>query len=380
MATTMVKTRVLKIDRHNFQPEELDSAREAIEAGELVAFPTETVYGIAADASNRLAVEKLTELKSREPDKPFTLHIGSMAQLSRFVGPVTPMGRFLIKRYWPGPLTIVFPTRASAGRKVNGDFAPLAGAAQGKSSIGVRYPCDKVAQALLVATRSPVIAPSANPADEQPAATGKQALKYFGGLLAVVVDAGPSRLGKPSSVVRVGRRSLDILREGAIPASELQALRLKTALLVCTGNTCRSPMAEGLFKLELAGRLGVGVEELEGLGFQVYSAGTAAGGGGRASAEAVKTMRQKGYNLSNHLTKPLTLQMLEEADMVIVMTHGHLQDIRAVAPEAARKAALVDPHGIADPIGQPIEVYLGTADRIQRGLRRFVDKLLSSER
>ena len=88
----MPKTRVIKIDRENFTPEELRPAVEAIEAGRLVVFPTETVYGIAADASREKTVRRLEKLKSREPDKPFTLHIGDLDRLREYVGSIPPMG------------------------------------------------------------------------------------------------------------------------------------------------------------------------------------------------------------------------------------------------------------------------------------------------
>jgi len=371
MLFEMGETKVIKMNRADFRAEELGSAIKALESGGLVVFPTETVYGIAADASNEKAVRKLAELKSRKPEKPFTLHIGNLDQLRKYVGNISPIAKLLIKKYWPGPLTIIFSTPVLHGGDIN-----LVGAARGHSTIGVRFPSDPVAQALLSAASVPVIAPSANPSGEEPAVTGEKALKYYDGILPVVVDAGPSELGKPSTVVRAGRLKLDVLREGAIPASELESLKLKTVVFVCTGNTCRSPMAEALFKLELAARLGVGVDELEEMGYEIYSAGIAAFDGGRASEKSVRVMADEGYDLSMHMTKLLTRDMVEEADLIVTMGYGHRDEIVYNNPQAAGKVKVVHPKGIADPIGQPVEVYRQTAMKIRKGLGPFVEMIL----
>jgi len=138
-------------------------------------------------------------------------------------------------------------------------------------------------------------------------------------------------------------------------------------------------MAAALFKIELASRLGVGVRELESMGFQIYSAGTASFGGGRASAEAVQVMKEKGYDLSRHVSKGIVPEMVENADMVIAMGHGHLRELQNMLPaDEHGKVELVIPGGIGDPIGQSVDVYRMTAEKIRRGLGRFVDKLLSN--
>ena len=201
---------------HPSQPEPplIEEASRIICEGGLVAFPTETVYGLAADATNPSAIERLNGVKGRPPEKPYSIHLYEPAQVADFVEAIPPLAQRLMDRFWPGPLTIVMPARP-------GMFG--AGGPAKKESVGFRLPNHPVAQALLRCCRRPVVAPSANRSGFPPPTDAKEALEALDGEVDCVLDAGPTPLGRESTVVSVLGGRLEILREGAIASGALHA-------------------------------------------------------------------------------------------------------------------------------------------------------------
>ena len=179
-------------------------AAALVHAGRLVAFPTETVYGLAADATNPSAIERLNRVKGRPPEKPYSLHLHEAAQVRMLVSSVPPMAQRLMDRFWPGPLTIVMP-----GKDGN--------------TLGFRLPQHPVAQAFLRACGRPVVAPSANRSGFPPPTDANEVLAALDGDCDALIDNGPTPLGRESTVVQVTGDRLDILREGALSAEQLRA-------------------------------------------------------------------------------------------------------------------------------------------------------------
>jgi L-threonylcarbamoyladenylate synthase len=174
-----------------------------LRAGRIVAFPTETVYGLGARGDDAEAVAALRRIKNRPEGKKFSLLIASRQRMEEWARPGD-AARRLAERFWPGPLTLVVPD----GR--GGD-------------VGLRCPALDATRELLRLTGAPVAAPSANPSGEPPARDAEQVLRYFEGRIAAVLDGGPVELGVASTVVRLLDAELEVLREGSLPVEELRA-------------------------------------------------------------------------------------------------------------------------------------------------------------
>jgi protein-tyrosine phosphatase len=341
MIRAVPETRVLRVDPEKFDPAALAPAVDALRDGGLVGLPTETVYGIAVNLGKPDAVRRALELRSSPPGTELTVHLGDRDELRRVVpGPVPAAAARLIQRFWPGPLTILFP-------------------APGGKLTGVRYPNHKVAREVIRRAGVRAGAPSARRGPEAPLHTGADVVRVFGGALDVIVDAGPTRQKGVSTVVRVEGPRVAVVREGAIPRSMIEEANLATILFVCTGNTCRSPMAEAIYRKLLADRLGAKEGDLAARGYRVISAGTAAGHGGAATEEAEQAVRKYGADLSAHSSQPVSVAMVEEADRVYVMTARHRKVLIEWMPEHAGKIQLLDPSGkdVEDPVGAPASVY-----------------------
>jgi tRNA threonylcarbamoyl adenosine modification protein (Sua5/YciO/YrdC/YwlC family) len=369
------KTEVLKIDSNEEAPLAAARGVEVLAAGGLVAFPTETVYGIAANAANDKTFARLRKLKSR-PDQPFTVHIGQVDQVKAYVAEPPATARILMQKAWPGPITIILPTGGKLANEAwNG---AIAARLVHKSMIALRCPDHPVAQFLLEAMTDPIVAPSAKLAGRKPATSAEEVLAELDGQIDLVLDGGKVRYGLPSTIVEFkADGSYKIVREGVVPRLAVAALTRRQVLFVCSGNTCRSPMAQALALKYLAGQLGVRPQELEAHGWRVLSAGTSAESGAPASEAAIAAMRQLGLDLSSHSSHLLTAELIHASDLILCMTDRHVESALALDATAAGRVVRLDVDGdVPDPIGGPLQQYLETAERIRRALEARLNDLL----
>ncbi len=204
------KIKNLEIDRKT--TEALSRSIEALKRGEVIVFPTETFYGLGADAFNTVAVERVLSLKGRSPDQPIPVIISDREMLKDVVTEIPPEAEKLIDRFWPGPLTLILPGQRELP-------APLLNRGGG---VGVRISSHSHATQLARDLGHPLTATSANPSAKEPARTTEEAKDYFSDTLKIFLEGGTLGGTKGSTVVEIVQGRLRIFREGEISSHELE--------------------------------------------------------------------------------------------------------------------------------------------------------------
>ena len=351
-------------------------AVQALAEGRLVAFPTETVYGIGASACSVEAVDKLKNVKDRGQDSPFTIAIKSAEEAIDYAPDMSPLARRLARRCWPGPVTLVVDCKHRDGltAQLPSSVRKLVNP---NGTIGLRVPANEIMLDVLRMLSGPIVLSSANRRGEPEAIDAGEVARAVGNNVSLILDDGPCRYGQPSSVVRVHDNRFDMLREGVVAEGTIKRLSSVVVVFVCTGNTCRSPMAEQLMRQRLASKKKCRPDELEDHGVVIRSAGLAAATGSPAAAEAVTVMKDHGLDLGKHEAQPLTEQLVRYADVIITMTRGHMQSIVDRWPQAAERARMLlsDENDVPDPIGRPLDAYRQCAEQMKRGIDYQVDRL-----
>ena len=188
-----------------FAPTQIAEAAAAIVRGEMVAFPTETFYGLAVDALDIVALERLFALKGRAGEKASALLVTDLAMFAELCAEVPARARELAARYWPGPLTLALPARVGLPEAIVCD-----------GFVAARVSSHPVAQALVVAAGRAITATSANPAGAGPARTITEVRAYFAGEAVHFLDGGQTQGGPPSTLVRLRGERIEVLRKGAV--------------------------------------------------------------------------------------------------------------------------------------------------------------------
>lgn len=350
-----VSARVINVPQGDLPIPAIEEAAAVLDDGGLVIIPTDTVYGLSCRAGRPDALARVYAAKGRPDDKPLPYLLPDASAVPTFVNRVAPIAQRLMDRFWPGALTLV--------------LGPDDG-------VALRVPDHPVARAVLKAAGGPVHATSANLSGAPDTTTGVDAAAALGDAVDLVLDAGNAPGGAASAIVRVPDVGpIRILRAGAISPAELYEVGRFTVAMVCTGNTCRSPMAAAMLRHLLARRLDVEIEALPDHGIDVVSAGVAAWPGSAMTPEAAQALRAAGVPVPDHASRTWTPELAASADLVLTMTPSHLAAVRDASPDLATRASLLDPDGgaVDDPIGGDLEVYRDCLAQMGAHLAHWLD-------
>lgn len=208
-----IQTKLVRIeDTEAIRDEELAEAAQILRDGGLVAFPTETVYGLGANALDEEAARKIYAAKGRPSDNPLIAHISCLKELEPLVSEIPEAGRKLAEAYWPGPLTMVFPKSSRVPYGTTG----------GLDTVAVRMPSDPVANRLIALAGVPIAAPSANTSGRPSPTTAQHVYQDMNGKIEMIIDGGPVGIGVESTIVDVSGEVPTLLRPGAVTMEMLR--------------------------------------------------------------------------------------------------------------------------------------------------------------
>jgi len=361
----LMESKTLRINPVQPEDEKIEEVVRLIEKGGTVAFPTDTVYGLGVDAANREAVNRLYQIKKRPSKKTLVLFIAEKNKILYFAQNVSLKAQRLIREFWPGPLTLIF--------KASSPCPPALISEEGK--IGIRFPAHPIPQEIIKKGKFLLATTSANISGERSPSGPNEISKTLKERVDLLIDGGKVPLGKESTVVDVTGPFPRFIRKGYLSRENIKKIwdKEENILLVCTGNTCRSPMAEGFLKRAW--------DEKYRRKIRIHSAGINTVSGLRPSKFAIKVMKEQDIDISNHLSVPLTREMIEEADLILVMEERHREKICEISSPSREKIFLLKEFGLGkkeeifDPIGGSLKSYQECAMEIKEAIKGVVKRL-----
>jgi protein-tyrosine phosphatase len=356
-----------------------DAVHRAVQAlveGKVVALPTETVYIATASALSERGVERLLAIRKGQLDGPATLAVRSTDELLDYVPELPPVGQRLARRCWPGPVTIQL-SDAQPESAVHRLPTRVRQAVVPGGEIRLRVPAHELVLSALRLLAGPVVMIGARHTEDADSVTAEDVVSRLDGEVDLVLDDGRCKFAQRSSIVRVQGGGFQVVRQGVFTEANLKRLASFMVVLVCTGNTCRSPMAEVLLKKRVADRLGCKIEELDDRGVVIMSAGLSAPPGARAAAEAIQTMHDRGLELRQHESQPISERIVRFADVIITMTRGHRDAILQTWPDAEPRVHLISRGrgDVSDPIGGPLDLYRRCSEQLDAYLAEWIEEL-----
>lgn len=336
-------------------------AVQIIQEGGIVALPTETVYGLGVCVGKKDAVDKLYALKRRPKDKPFSFALGSIDEaIEKHFDTLPPFGYRLIEKFWPGPLTVIYHT-------------------PGDKEVGIRVPAHVITSEILNELGTAVYLPSANISGEKEAMSAAEVEDIFGSKLDLIVDGGKCAYSQPSTIIDLISKPFKVLREGVILEQDIvKTFIRKRVLFVCTGNSCRSPMAQFLLQKYLSEERPYFEER-----YEIISRGISAPEGLKISSSVVNILKEdEGLNISEFYAQKLDRYTILSSDLIFVMEDIQRKYILELEPKAEGRVfnlrKFLSPEtekDIPDPIGRNLAVYREVYSIIKEAILELKDWL-----
>lgn len=370
----MASPQVINVSALDDPRDAVHRAVQGIAEGKTVVLPTETVYCVAASPLEPRSIERaqFIGLANRQP----MLAIKGYDDARDYVPEMSPLAERLARRCWPGPL--VLSLHDAHPDSVLKRLTP-----QGRNlvlhdeRVQLTVPMNSLISSILRLLPGPLALWPACKAEGCEPVTAKDAIEQLGTTIDLVIDDGRTRFAQSPSVVEVTGSQAKLIRGSMISEATLKRFTGILIVTVCTGNTCRSPMAEVLLKKRLAERMKCAIDELEQRGVMVMSAGISAAAGARAAEEAVNTMKLRGLDLAMHEAQPFSERMVRNADLILTMTRSHREAILGHWPEARNRTFIISNErgDVSDPIGGSAELYRRCAEQIDSYLAEWAAKV-----